>query len=75
MASPRIFEVHSIRKMIVDVLNSTAHLADVYYDLHKKEDNTLENIREVLDLANTILDDYEKRFFSPLSEDQSSGEL
>ena len=63
MASPRIFEIHSMHKMMLDLSSAAAHLGDVYYDLHKKEDNTLDNIRELLNLTNDILDDYEKRYF------------
>jgi hypothetical protein len=64
MANPRVFEIHAIRKMMTDISIAVAHLGDVYYDLHKKEDNTLENIQEMCNLANQIHDDYEERYFT-----------
>lgn len=69
MASPRIFEIHSIHQSILKISMDVAKLGDIYLDLHKKEDNTLENIQAILDLTNTILEDYERRFFASLSED------
>lgn len=63
MANPRIFEIHQIHKMITDTIVHLAHLGDVYYDLHKKEDIVLENIQEMLTLANQINDEYESRYF------------
>lgn len=68
MANPRIFEIHATRKMMADILVAVAHLGDVYFDLHKKDDNTLENIQEMCNLANQIHDDYEKRYFSQIPE-------
>ena len=64
MSNPRVFEIHAIHKMMTDIAIAVAHLGDVYYDLHKKEDNTLENIQEMCNLANQIHDDYEQRYFS-----------
>jgi len=68
MANPRIFEVHAIRKMMADLCVASAHLGDIYYDLHKKDDSTLENIQELLNLANQIHDEYEKRYFDRSAE-------
>lgn len=64
MANPRVFEIHALHKMMLDIVVDIAHLGDLYYDLHKKEDVTLENIQEMLNLANQINDDYENRYFN-----------
>jgi len=67
MSNPRTFEIHAMHKMMSDLIGNIAHLGDLYYDLHKKEDNTLENIQEMLNLANQINDEYENRYFNSQS--------
>lgn len=63
MRNPTIFEAQYIRQNITKIILETSNIADLTTDIHGEDDILLQNLRELLILANSTLEIYEKRYF------------
>jgi hypothetical protein len=72
MRNPTIFEAQYIRQNITKIILETSNIADMTTDIHGEDDILLQNLTELLILANTTLEIYEKRYFK---YDTSTGDI
>tara|TARA_Y100000817_G_C16856528_1_gene544247 strand:- start:937 stop:1260 length:324 start_codon:yes stop_codon:yes gene_type:complete len=63
MRNPTIFEAHFIRQKITRMILDIADTSDLICDIHGEDDGSLENLKELLIIANQTLEQYEKRYF------------
>ena len=63
MRNPTIFEAQYIRQNITKIILETSNIADLTTDIHGEDDILLQNLTELLILANSTLEIYEKRYF------------
>ena len=68
MKNPTIFEAHYIRQKLNRLVMECAELADLCTDLHGEDEIILENLRELIILADQTQTQYEKRYFLYESE-------
>tara|TARA_R110000751_G_scaffold307673_1_gene430542 strand:- start:3019 stop:3222 length:204 start_codon:yes stop_codon:yes gene_type:complete len=63
MKNPTVFEAHYIRQKLNRLVMESAELADLCTDLHGEDEIILENLRELIILADQTQTQYEKLYF------------
>jgi hypothetical protein len=71
MRNPTIFEAHYLRQKMTNIIIELANTSDLVTDLHGEDEIILENLIELLNIANQTLEQYESRYFK---YDTSEGE-